>query len=264
MKKKTIAIILLILLIVIVAALLIVGNLKKEENEKNNTEITETTNLDKLEEIINNSGYFEDSSFTKDETNDKLTIDNKYDVYIKSGYYMMYVKDTKDEDTYCKIVDAVEMNLGLEKGQSIETCTKTLDGTINLWRINVEVNDSYKLLTVDNTEKTSLYDASNAHSEGELISLDEINYIINVGNYEFSSMSNGISDEIKMLSICGYIYNAKGKSKDFTITTYDVNKEKLDEEVITYDASDNKLTSFCSNFENNAEIVKYYSVTTSN
>ncbi len=258
--KKNIILIIAILIIIFIIGFIIYFSIDKSKDSSIEVESTEKTKLDALKEILSNSNYFETSKLVSDTENNKITIDEKYDVYIKNGYYMMNIKDEKDEDTYCEVVDAVEQNFGIEAGKSIETCKKTLDGSINMGGINVEFYDNYKVLTVNSEEASSLYNINNSHTADELIFIDEINYDIKIDDYLFTSMSTGYTKDVKLFSICGHLYDDKYKEKTFIFKTYDVDKNEIAEKSYTYQNDTDKYVTFCVDFENDAGTAKYYSI----
>lgn len=258
--KKKITIITSIVLIILGVGLIIYFSTKKEETNAPLQSTTTTSEYDKLKTILKESPYFEKSKFEYDETTNKVTIDEKYEVFIKSGYYLMNIKDTKNESTYCNVVDAVEISLGLEKGKSISTCEATLDGSINMGAINADVYDSYKVLTVNNTEVTALYNTTNSYKNDELISIDEINYNIDFSNYLFTSMSTGYTADVKLFTVCGHVFNKNNTPATFTFTTYDANKAAITSSDYVFENDTKQYATFCADFNNDAGFAKYYSI----
>lgn len=260
-KRKLIIISVIILLIGFIIALYLIAHKEATQSlDPDLSNLPQTSSLNKLKEIIISSEYFEKPKFKTDTENNKLTLNDKYDVIIKNGYYMMNIKDVKDEDVYCKIVDAVEMSFGVEKGKSIETCEKTLDGNLNMGGINVEFFETYKVLTVNSEEASTIYNVLNTYKSEELILVEELNYDIQIDKYLFTSMYGGYSDDIKVYSMCGNLYHPSDKEKEFVFTIYDENKNVIGEKNYLYNNSTNLYSTFCVNFENQIDIVKYYSV----
>ena len=95
--RKNIILIIAILIIIFIIGFIIYFSIDKSKDSSIEVESTEKTKLDALKEILSNSNYFETSKLVSDTENNKITIDEKYDVYIKNGYYMMNIKDEKDE-----------------------------------------------------------------------------------------------------------------------------------------------------------------------
>jgi len=259
MKKRNI--ILIVIIIVLVAlALLVLYSENDKKDEKIPLETKEETKSETLKNLLQTSNYFKDSKIIVDSEKQIVKIDDLYDISIKSGYYMMTIKDTKLEEGYCNIVDAVETSLGLEEGSSIETCKKTLDGVINIGGITAEIYDDYKVLSVNSEEKAILYDVKREHKEKELISIDEINYNIDIENYLFTSMTTAFTEASKEYSVCGHIYNQKNKDKEFLFKIYDTDKNILNEQKFTYKNDTKKYISFCVDFPSDKDNIKYYSV----
>ena len=227
-----------------------------------NSEINNATDerLDKLKKILKDSTYFDNSKFKYDYENLRLTLDDKYDISIKSGTYMMNIKDERSEEFYCKIVDAIEMSFGTDKGEAIETCKETLDGAINLGGISVEFFDNYKVLTVNMNEKATLYSTNSTHVAEELISIDEINYDIKLDNYMFTMMSTNYKEETHELNICGNVFNKRKKTCNFVFTIYDENKEEIKTSDYKYENDTGKYISFCTVFQDETNSAKFYSL----
>lgn len=263
MKKNKTIIITIVTLIVIVLLGIIIFNVYSSQNKEESIEIDpiETTRFDILKKAILSSDYFKDSSVIANESKEVASIDGKYDVAIKSGYYSMTIKDEKQEQYYCEIVDAVEQSLGGTAGKSIETCQMTLDGSINIGGISAEIYDSYKILTVNSEELASLYDSTSMREFGELISVDEINYNIQKDKYLLTSMSTGFTKEAKMYNVCGHIYNSYAKANDeLLFTIYDANKNYIDQKTYTYKNDTKKYLSFCIEYEMEIDKVKFFSI----
>ncbi len=260
MKKKNILIITIVLIIILITFVILVSLFKNTSDEQVPSLTTPNTKLETLENILSSSTYFKDSSITTNEDKQSLTIDDKYEVIVKSGYYMMTIKDIKLEDTYCQIVDSIETSLGASVGSSIETCTKTLDGLIDMGGISAEIYEDYIILSVNSEELANLYDEFRSHSAEELISVDEINYNLNIDDYLFTSMSTGFTEATKEYTICGHLYNKDNKEKTFLFKIYDNNKSLLNEQSFTYTNDSNKYTPFCLDFASEVDNIKYYSI----
>lgn len=243
-KGKTIGIVAVLLVVIFIGTILALYN-KKSANF--NTDYEEKYTI--LKATLKDSGYYSNSSFKYNDEKDLLTIDSKYNVYIKSGYYLMNIRNEKDEEEYCHIVDAVEMHLGYSKGESLETCHMTLDGIIDIGGISVTKYDNYKVLTVNYKEKTILYSKDGAHKFDEAINVDEQNYTVEDYNYIFSSITTSYSDELKQYSICGNIYNDLVSDGNFTFELYN-NKEAIDSSEYQYDNDKEEYKNFCVEFKN--------------
>lgn len=259
-KHKLILLIISIFIIIVAVTIGIIAFKKNDDATKLPLNSVEKTKLDNLEDALITSGYFAESNFSKDFENNKLVIDDTYDIFVKNGYYMMNIKDKKNDKTYCNIVDAVEMSLGQEKGKSINTCLETLKGTLNIGGINVEFYDTYRILTVNSEELASLYDISSSHDKNELISIDEINYNIDFDSYLFTSMSTGYTEDIKLFNLCGHVHSTKNKDTVFEFSLYDNNKNKIVSQEYQIDTSKDKYATFCVDYKLDANTVKYYSV----
>ena len=72
---------------------------------------------------------------------------------IQNKYSNILFEYEEEIDTYCRVVDAVEMKLGTNKGDSIKTCEMVLDGKINASGINVSKYEDHKVLSVNYREK---------------------------------------------------------------------------------------------------------------
>lgn len=219
------------------------------------------TQFDTLKKALSSYEDFKDSKITSNKDSNMASIDDKYDVSIKSGYYMMTIKDASVESEYCKIVDAIEVGLGGKVGDSITTCEETLAGRVGYGHIAAEIYDNYKVLTVNYEEKSSLYDPNNTRELEELISTDEINYSIKTKDYLFTSISTGYTKEAKLYNVCAHAYNPNSKAKDtFTISLYDERKDLLKEKNFTYENDSKKYISFCVDFDVDDNLIKYYSI----
>lgn len=260
MKKTSLIIvgIILILIISAVATLRILDNKDREPNIE--VEPIENTRFQTLKKALESSEYFKDSEITANDSKEIATIDGKYDISIKSGYYMMTIKDTKLESTYCEIVDAVEQSLGAYAGASIETCKETLNGSINIGGISADIFDNYKILTVNSDEPAKLYNIDNSHTADDIISTDEVNYNIKIEDYIITSMSTGFTKEAKLYNVCGHIYNPKKKTGDFILKIYDKDKNELDTKEYNYSNDTKKYHTFCVEFPLELDAAKYYSL----
>lgn len=210
--------------------------------------------------ILKSYSKFKDSNIELDEKEQTAILDGKYKISIKNGSYMMKIEDKKTEKTYCEIADAIETFLGYKEGESVTTCEKTLAGAIDLGGISAEIYDTYKILTINSVTPANLYDASLEHKEAEMISLDEINYIVTVGDSLFTSMTTSFTEEVKDFAICGHVYNPKKDKAKFTIKLYDSNKAVVAEKSLEYTKEKNKYYSFCINHETNIDEIKFYSI----
>ena len=224
-------------------------------------ETVENTKIATLKKAIETSSYFQNSKIDINATKDSLIIDDSYEIIIKTGYYQMTIKDTKQESTYCKIVDAIEQNLGLKEGKSIDTCEKTLEGSINIGGINAEIYDTYKVLSVNIDTPASLYNIESTHESGDLIPIEKVNYNIKIDNYLLTSMKPTFNENSKLFNICGNIYNKNKKaSNNFKITLYDTNKNKLDSKTYKYENKTQKYIPFCVEYPLEINTVKFYSI----
>lgn len=258
MKKKVI-IGFLILIVAGVAAGIFYKMNNKDEIDID--KIEEKTDYDVLKEILEKSSYFADSNFTRGETDNSLVIDEKYTVNIKSGTYSMTIKDVKNEDKYCEIVDAIEMNFGAIEGSSIETCKATLDGKFALGGISMESFDTYKILTVSSLEPATLYDEAKSKQEKEIISTDEKSFTLSIEGDLLSSMTSNYNIEKKIYSVCGNVYHPKKSKIDgFTIKLYDENKNPLAENTYKYTETFEKYMPFCVDINGEVANAKYYSI----
>lgn len=254
-KTKKIAVGIVVIFIILLAVLFILYD-KKGVSFETDYQAKYTV----LKSTLKNSGYFEESSFKYNDENNVMTIDEKYNIYVKSGYYSMNVRNEDDEDVYCKVVDAVEMHLGHQKGASIETCEMTIDGIIDIGGISVTDYKNYKTLSVNYKEKTILYSRDSAHALDEYISVDEQNYTIEDSEYIFSSLTSTYSEELKSYSICGNLYNERISDGNFTIELYDSSKNFINGEDYQYDNELDKYKSFCVEFKNIEVKPNYYMV----
>lgn len=260
MKKTLVFIFIgLIALGIITSAVL---KLKNGDREKDiDVEPASKTQFDTLKKSLLNYEAFKDSEITANADSTVASIDGKYDVSIKSGYYMMTIKDVRLESEYCKIVDAIEVGLGGKVGDSLTTCEETLAGRIGYSHIATDIYDNYKVLTVNYEEKSLLYDPENTRELEELISIDEINYNIKTKGYLFTSISTGYTKEAKLYNVCAHAYNPNSKAKDtFTVSLFDERKDLLKEKNFTYENDSKKFLSFCVDFDIDDNLIKYYSI----
>ena len=255
MRKRKTALALIILIVLIIAGYLIF----KSNNKTIVLKAEKTEEYLVLKEILEDSKYFNESTYNYDKENKIFTIDDKYSINIKNGYYTMDIINNKNDDTYCKIVDAVQMKLGAERGASIETCKMVLDGKINASGINVSSYENHKTLNVNNRELANLYSESSARSDEEEISLDELNYTINIDDYIFSSLNGSYDSELKIYNICGNIYGEDKNKKEFVFILEDENKASISQEKYEYIKEDN-YSPFCIEFKDVNVEPKYYKV----
>ncbi len=221
----------------------------------------ENTKFDILKKALTSSSYFKDASIIPNEDLSSAIIDEKYEVSIKNGYYMMTIRDANLDDDYCRIVDAIEVSLGGKEGDSLNTCREVLKGKISTSHISAEIYDTYKELTVHATELSKLYNPERSHQEDEKISVDEINYNVTIDDFLLTSITTGSSAGMDTYSICGHIYNPKiGIQKEFTFSLYNAEEELLESKNYIYENSSKKFTSFCVDFEAKENLIKYYSI----
>ena len=213
-----------------------------------------------LKSTLKNSGYFDDSSFKYNDENDIMTIDGKYKIYVKSGYYSMNIQNDDEKEIYCNVVDAVEMHLGHPKGASIETCKMTIDGIIDIGGISIKDYENYQSLSVNYKEKSMLYSSENTHKLDDYISVDEQNYTIEDSSYIFSSITSTYSEELKEFNICGNIYNDRISDGNFTFELYNSSKGFIVGEDYQYDNEFDKYKAFCIGFKNVEIKPDYYVV----
>ena len=210
-----------------------------------------------LREMLNDSDYFKGSRFNYDEEKKIFIIDGDYAINIKNGYYTMDIFDEEEIDTYCKVVDAVEMKLGTNKGDSIKTCEMVLDGKINASGINVSKYEGHKVLSVNYRENAVLYDENSARSQDEEISLDEQSYTISIDDYLLSCLNGSYDEELKTYNICGNIYGEE--DGDFVFTIISDNKENTKDSEYKYEKEDSYIP-FCIEFKDINIEPKYYKV----
>lgn len=259
LNKKTILITILAILLIAVSSTIYSSFSKK--NDTTHDYDLEPTKIETLKKALLDYPDFAKSKITTDKDKNTLMINDKYEIVIKNGYYSMTIKNLKLESDYCRIVDAIEVSLGTQAGKSIETCEKTLAGKINLGGISADLYDTYKVLTVNSEEASTLFDPSKSHKEREIISKDEINYNITIDDYLFTSMSANYTTDNKTLKICGNVIEEKdNKDKTFTITTYDKDKKELDKKNYKYENTTNKYVPFCVDYIRELDDVKYYSI----
>ena len=210
-----------------------------------------------LKEMLNDSDYFKDSRFNYDEEKKIFIINGDYAINIKNGYYTMDILDEEEIDTYCRVVDAVEMKLGTNKGDSIKTCEMVLDGKINASGINVSKYEDHKVLSVNYREKAVLYDENSARSQDEEISLDEQSYTINIDDYLLSSINGSYDEDLKIYNICGNIYGEE--DGEFVFKIISNNKEEIKEADYSYEKED-RYIPFCIEFKDTNIEPKYFKV----
>lgn len=224
------------------------------------TPTVEERRFDKLKTLLENSTYFADSHITVNSTFEIANIDDKYDISIKSGTYSMRIDDPKQEKEYCKIVDAIEQSLGVKPESSLETCEKTLAGVFDLGGISAEIFDTHKNLTVYREEKAKLYEELALHQKNDFISLDEVDYIVSIDGYTFSSIVSTYSPDTKTASVCGNIHHPKNQKKKFTVSLYDEQKSEIVRKEYEFQNDTPKYKSFCLDFTLKTNGVKYYSI----
>ncbi len=264
MNKKAFGILVLVFFIFMFSLRVISSSFAKMHTKppKNDAlvETLEEKRFNAFKRVLSASTYFVNSSVELDSNKIKAVVDGKYVVYIKSGTYMMRIDDVTQEREYCKIVDAVEQSFGEEPGNSILTCMETLNGSIEIGGISAEIYDTYKVLSVKSDEKSLLYDISKSHANGELISVDEINYNIKISNYLLTSMDAKYNDTEDIFGICGHIYNHDKLEDTFVFSTYDENKQLIGQMDFKYENSTKKFLPFCVEEKLDKDIVKYYSI----
>ena len=259
MKKKTMTIVLITVVTIIVCAGVIFF-MFRDKKESIVTRGQENRSYNELREILANSKYFDTLNTSYDENKKMLTLNEKYNIYEKTGYYLMNVTSDKDLEVYCQIVDAIEIKLGAQKGSSLKTCELTYNGLINTGGINVEEHDNYKILTVNNRELATFYAEDNTHKEGDIINLDEVNYTIEINGAMFSSLTTNYDSETTNFSICGNVYNISDVDKTYKIVYYDTNKFKVNETTYKYENDTKKYKNFCIDVANESNNIKYYQI----
>lgn len=235
-----------------------------EENKDKKPDIEiepiENSRFETLKSALKDSTYFKNSEITASTSKEVATVDGKYDISIKNGYYMMTIRDMNQIDKYCEIVDAIEQSLGAKEGESLLTCKETLNGSINVGDITADIYDTYKVLTVSSETPAKLYNVENSHGNDDLISVDEINYNIKIDDYLLTSMSTNFIKESNQYNICGNIYNAKEKEGKLIFSIYDNDSNKVNEKEYAYSNSTKKYLTFCVDFSLDIDNIKYYSV----
>lgn len=257
--KKTL-LILSGLAVVILAHQLLTRIFASAREHRIEVESIETTRYNKFVAALTSTEKFKDAKFVPNEKMDVVNIDGEYDVTIKSGSYVMIIRDAKLESGYCEIVDAIETALGVRPGASVETCTETLKGTIGLGGITADIFDDYKVLTVVSDEPAKLYKVMDSHISNELISVDEEDYDISIEGFVITSMRMNYVESSKLYSVCGNIFNPKKTKEQFTIKIYDSQKEELAAKDYSYQNETKKYISFCTDFTLETNGVKYYSI----
>lgn len=256
----------IILFIIIILAVLSGGFLYLRtflNNKEQSIEIkpTKKVQLEKLKNEIKASEDFETSSIKIDEEKNSIIIDSSYEVTIKNNYYVMNIKDSKQEETYCKIVDAIEQSKGQEPKKTKETCEKTLKGIINMPGLSADIYDSSKTLLLNIENKITIYDIANSHVEKDLIKDDEINYNIKIDDFAFTSMSINYIENNKTYSIRGNVFNTKNKkNQKFLFKIYDNEKEVIAEKEYTYKNDTKKYIQLFVDIPNEQKNAKYYSI----
>lgn len=264
MNKKAYGILSLVFFLFIFSMRVISNSFASMINPKPKVEVEveslEDVRFRTFKKAIEDSTYFKDSQIVLDASKIKVTINGKYNVYIKNGLYSMRIDDPEDETYYCQIVDSVEQSFGEKPGSSMSTCMETLKGSIEIGGISAEIFDSYKILSVKSNEKALLYDVLKSHVNGELISVDEINYNIKFDDYLLTSLKPKYDDTKDIFNICGHIYNKDKVGDEFIFSLYDEKKEMIDQVNYAYNNDTKKFLSFCVEKEIDTDIVRYYSI----
>ena len=215
--------------------------------------------IETLSSILKKHSYFDNANIKEDEDEMSLTIDDEYKIYIQNSSYLMYIRNKKQEKTTCYVLDAISKNYGNSEGLSLKTCEMAISGIINTEGIDVGFSSDIKSVRIDSDKMFGLYNAINAHSLAELISIDEINYSIESKKLTITNITNRLDEDKKALTICGNVY-LEDKEKTFIIKTYDSSKEELEEKDYSYDSEDKIYKNFCISFLEHVENVKYYSI----
>ncbi len=224
-------------------------------------ESSKKTQLEKLETVLKSIDDFKESTIEIDIENNSIMIDDTYEVKIKNNSYVMNVKDSNHEKTYCQIVDAIEQSKGQTAGKTKDTCENALKGIIGLSALTVDIYETSKTINQSIDEKISLYDISNSHKEKDLIKDDEINYNITIDNYILSSMSLTYDEVNKTHNIRGNIYNPqKIKSQKFIFKIYDKDKTPISQKEYTYENDTKKYKGLFIDIEVENNNAKYYSI----
>lgn len=255
--KNTVTIIVIMMIIGVAILFRVATNDRREDLEVDNLERSQYT---KLEGILKTYPELASSKITPDENYTSATIDGKYTVFIKTGNYMMTIKDEKDEETYCKIVDAIEISLGSLPTASLDTCHGTLDGTFSLGGISADIYENYKVLTVNASEPAKLYKKENTRREDELISVEELDYDVQVKDHTFTSIRTDYKEDTDNFSLCGNVYNEKNREDTLSVKLYDGAKNLIDSKDYLYTNETKKYIPFCLDFTMELNNVKYYSI----
>lgn len=265
MSRETKNIFSLIIVICLIGLSILIFSSRIKENKRETSieiEPIENTKLSLLKKTLESSTYFNNSNIVTNEANNSLIIDEKYEILIKTSYYQMTIKDQTLEDKYCEIVDAIEQGHGIIPGKSLETCKKTLEGSINIGGINAEIYDEYKVLSVNIDTPASLYNIDASHEDGDLIPVEEVSYNIQMDKYLLTSMKPSFQENTKLYSVCGNIFNpSKKASNEFKITIFDKEKKELASKNYKYENNTKKYIPFCINYPLETDTVKYYSIT---
>lgn len=260
-KHHKITLIMIVLFAIISGSLFYLRTFLNNEEESIEIKTTKKVQLEKLKDDIKVSEDFKNSNIKIDEEKNSIIIDDLYEVTIKNNYYVMNIKNSKQEETYCKIVDAIEQSKGQEPKKTKETCEKTLKGIINMPGLSAEIYDSNKTLLLNIENKMAIYDISSSHVERDLIKDDEINYNIKIDDFAFTSMSINYIENGKTYSIRGNVFNTKNKkNQKFLFKIYDVEKKVIAEKEYVYENDTKKYIQFSVDIPNEQKNAKYYSI----
>lgn len=260
-KHHKITLIMIVLFAIISGSFFYLRTFLNNEGESIEIKSTKKVQLEKLKDDIKVSEDFRNSNIKIDEEENSIIIDDLYEVTIKNNYYVMNIKDSKQEETYCKIVDAIEQSKGQEPKKTKETCEKTLKGIINMPGLSAEIYDSNKTLLLNIENKMAIYDISSSHVERDLIKDDEINYNIKIDDFAFTSMSINYIENGKTYSIRGNVFNTKNKkNQKFLFKIYDVEKKVIAEKEYVYENDTKKYIQFTVDIPNEQKNAKYYSI----
>lgn len=255
--KNTVAVMVIIIILGIVLLFKMITTDRKQDIEVDSLEYSRYT---KLENILMSSAEFSSSTIYPNADYTTLTVDGKYDVVIKTGYYMMTIKNAENEELYCKIVDAIETSLGAKENASIDTCQATLAGKMSLGGISAEIFENYKILTVSSEEPAKLIDPDNSHKENEPISTDKVDYTVTAQDNIITSIQTEYKEDTDNFSLCGNIFNTKKREDKLIFKIYDEAKNEITSKQYIYANDTKKYIPFCLDFTLEINNVKYYSV----
>lgn len=261
--NKKLKITILLSLVILIIAILILGRtaLKSKSHEKDEPKVIYENTL-RLKKIIKDSHYFKNATLTtkKEGEVNSVTIDKKYKIIVNDGFYAIDIDDTTDE-SYCNIVDAIEVNLGHKKGDAIDTCNKILKSSImSQSGISLDINNGKKMLIVDSDTKYELYSPHKIYNKFDLIRVEEENHGIKIDNYELLSITvSNYIDEYKNFQVC---MNASGdiSSKQYKVTLYDANKQEVNTASLKSTSEEGMPNRYCANFSHDSNDVAYYSI----